>query len=256
MGDTPKPDFSGWATRAGLVCTDGRTIMTDAFKHQDKAKVPLLWQHDRTDPSNVLGHAILENRAEGVYAYAFLNQGSRAQQVKLAIEHEDVEAFSIHARQLKERDGNVFHGNIKEVSLVLNGANPGAMIDNVFIQHGDDKVINPDEFIIYPNEPIEHADLRAEWEEELVHAEAGADENSDDNETLEDIYESMTPKQQRAVDIIVSQLAGKEGEEAGGEGNDSAEHSEDGAATSNEDAATETTDSSNENIQHSQEGTE
>lgn len=258
MAETPKPDFSGWATRAGLVCTDGRTIMTDAFKHQDKAKVPLLWQHDRTDPSNVMGHAILENRPEGVYAYAYLNQGSRAQQAKFAIEHEDVDSFSIHARQLKERDGNVFHGNIKEVSIVLNGANPGALIDNVFMQHGEDKIINPDEVIIYPDEAIEHEDLPEGWAEELFHAEDDKEEFGDD-ETLDDIYESMTPKQQRAVDIIVSQLAGKEGkegEEAGGEGNDSAEHSDDDAANSNDEAASDNTDSSNQNIEHSQEGTE
>jgi HK97 family phage major capsid protein len=233
--------------------------MTDAFKHQDKAKVPLLWQHDRTDPSNVMGHAILENRPEGVYAYAYLNQGSRAQQARFAIEHEDVDSFSIHARQLKERDGNVFHGNIKEVSIVLNGANPGAIIDNVFMQHGDDKIINPDEVIIYPDEAIEHEDLPEGWAEELFHAEDDKEEFGAD-ETLEDIYESMTPKQQRAVDIIVSQLAGKEGEEAGGEGNDSAEHSDEGTEDKAEDNSTEgsesdNTDSSNENIQH-QEGTE
>lgn len=260
MGDTRKPDFSGWATRAGLVCTDGRTIMTDAFKHQDKAKVPLLWQHDRTDPSNVLGHAILENRPEGVYAYAFLNEGTRAKQAKLAIEHEDVEAFSIHARQLKEQNKNVIHGNIKEVSLVLNGANPGAMIDNVFIQHGDDKIINPDEFIIYPNEPIEHADLPEDWEDELEHA-GEDDEDFKDGETLEDVFETLTPKQQKMVNVVISQLAGKEGEEAGGEGNDSAEHSEDGGNEADGDdpdggESTDNTDSSNENIQHSQEGTE
>ena len=257
----PKPDFSGWATKAGIVCSDGRTIMNDAFKHQDQTKVPLLWQHDRTDPSNVMGHAILEHRAEGVYAYGFFNEGERASQAKISMKHGDYDSLSIHARNLKEdRNGNVHHGNIKELSLVLGGANPGAKIENVYIDHGGEVVTNPEEVIIYLDLPLEHEDLPDGYD--LEHA-----EGDDEEETLEDIYNSMTPKQQQAVDLIVSQLSGKEGEEAAGEGNDSAEHSDEGSEDADEsedeessddaeEEQAEHTDSNDEQIQHSQEGTD
>src|SRR5215471_5169693 len=144
-----EPDFSGWATKAGLKCTDGRTIMPDAFKHQDQMTVPLVWQHGHTDPNNVLGHAVLENRPEGVYARGFFNDTPSGKQGKALVHHRDVRFLSIWANQLVERAKQVFHGSIKEVSLVLAGANPGAEIDYVSIAHGDDLEQLKDEAIIH-----------------------------------------------------------------------------------------------------------
>lgn len=143
-------DFSGWATRANLRCTDGRTIMKDAFKHHDNKKVPLVWMHQHTDPANVLGHALLKNMDEGLYAYCTFNDTESGQMAKQLVQHGDVSALSIHATRLKQNAGNVSHGTITEVSLVLAGANPGAYIENV-ICHGDE---SDDEVIIYTDEDI------------------------------------------------------------------------------------------------------
>ena len=116
-------DFSGWATRANVKCTDGRTILKDAFKHNDGKKVPLVWNHQHNDPDEVLGHMILEHRDEGVYGYGFFNDSPKAKTAKIAVEHGDVDALSIYANQLTENLSMVSHGNIREVSLVLAGAN-------------------------------------------------------------------------------------------------------------------------------------
>ena len=132
-----KFDFSGWATRNDLRCSDGRTIRRDAFKDNDGQTVPLVWQHQHNDPMNVLGHALLENRDEGVYAYCSFNDTEAGQNAKALVEHKDVTALSIYANQLKQRGGDVLHGMIKEVSLVLAGANPGATIDNLAFTHSD-----------------------------------------------------------------------------------------------------------------------
>lgn len=132
---TKKYAFSGWATRANLKCSDGRTIMRDAFKQNDGQKVPLVWNHQHDDPNEVLGHALLENREDGVYAYCSLNDTEAGKTAKLLIQHGDISALSIYANQLKQNMSNVVHGNIREVSLVLAGANPGASIQSV-IQHG------------------------------------------------------------------------------------------------------------------------
>src|SRR4029077_15491908 len=121
-----EPDFSGYATKAGLKCSDGRTIMPDAFKHQNETKVPLVWQHGHSDPENVLGHAILENRDDGVYAYGYFNDSPKAKHSHTLIAHKDITMMSIWANDLIERSGRVLHGAIREVSLVLSGANPGA----------------------------------------------------------------------------------------------------------------------------------
>jgi HK97 family phage prohead protease len=124
----PKPDFSGWATKAGLKCTDGRTIMKDAFAHQDKMTVPLVWQHGHHDPENVLGYAVLEHRDEGVYCHGYFNDTPKGQSTKKLVQHGDVTFLSIYANNLVERAKQVFHGAIREVSLVLAGANPGAIL--------------------------------------------------------------------------------------------------------------------------------
>ena len=126
-----KFDFSGWATRNNLKCSDGRTILKDAFKDNDGQTVPLVWNHQHNGPFNVLGHALLENRADGVYAYCTFNDTEQGRNAKLLVEHGDVSALSIFANQLRERASNVLHGAIREVSLVLAGANPGAFIDTV-----------------------------------------------------------------------------------------------------------------------------
>ena len=132
-----KYDFSGWATRNDLLCADGRTIRKDAFKHNDGQTVPLVWNHNHNDPDNILGHALLENRDEGVYAYCTFNESESGKAAKEAVRHGDVKSLSIYANKLKQTGGDVLHGMIREVSIVMAGANPGAFIDSVMV-HGED----------------------------------------------------------------------------------------------------------------------
>lgn len=154
-----KPDFSGYATKAGLKCSDGRTITSGAFKHQDKETVPLVWQHSHNEPSNVLGHAVLEYREDGIYTYAFFNDSEQAKNAKTLVAHKDITSLSIYANQLTERAKQVLHGFIREVSLVLSGANPGALIDNITLAHSDgDMVTLEDEAIIYTGLGLNHDD--------------------------------------------------------------------------------------------------
>ena len=127
-----KYDFSGYATRNDLLCSDGRTIRRDAFKHCDGQTVPLVYSHNHNDPDNILGHALLENREDGVYAYCTFNESDSAKAMKEAVRHGDVRSLSIYANKLKQAGGDVLHGFIREVSIVLAGANPGAFIDSVF----------------------------------------------------------------------------------------------------------------------------
>lgn len=162
MGEA-KLSFSGYATKTGLQCSDGRTIMPDAFKHQDTKKVPLVWQHGHNEPSNVLGHAILENRADGVYCYGYFNGTPHGLVAKGLVEHGDITALSIYANKLVERDKEVLHGAIREVSLVIAGANPGAFIDNVVVEHSDGSETELDDAaIIYTGLTIEHAETPEE----------------------------------------------------------------------------------------------
>lgn len=215
-------DFSGYATKSGLKCTDGRTIMPGAFKHQDQARVPLVWQHGHSDPENVLGHAILEARDDGVYAYGYFNKSKKASHTRGLIEHRDINMLSIWANQLIERGGNVIHGAIREVSLVLAGANPGALIENVTIHHSDgseDDVLD-DEAIIYSGIELElkHSDtiveevVEVEEVEEVVEVVETEEDNLEvvhaaDNqeETVQDIYDSMTQKQKDVLHFMLSQ---------------------------------------------------
>ena len=143
-------DFSGWATRNDLKCSDGRVIRRDAFKHDDGIKVPLVWNHQHNDPRNVLGHAWLENRPEGVYTYGFFNDSESGEIGKILVKHGDICALSIYANQLQQRGCDVLHGEIREVSLVHAGANPGAFIDSM-LKHGED---SDDEAIIYTGMPL------------------------------------------------------------------------------------------------------
>lgn len=197
-----KYDFSGWATKANLLCSDGRTIMKDAFKHNDGQTVPLVWNHQHNDPSEVLGHALLENRNEGVYAYCSFNDSELGKTAKLLVQHGDVNALSIYANQLKQSMNNVLHGNIREVSLVLAGANPGACIDSI-IMHGEE---SDEEAIIYTGDNIDlyHADEREDKsmadKNKLIHA-----EEEDSEETIEDVFNTLNEKQKNVVYTMIGQ---------------------------------------------------
>ena len=203
-------DFSGWATRNDLKCSDGRTIRKDAFKDNNGQKVPLVWNHQHNDPLNILGHALLENRQEGVYAYCTFNETEAGQNAKLLVEHGDVSALSIYANQLKQRGSDVIHGAIREVSLVLAGANPGAFIDSV-ICHGEE---SEEEAIIYTGEDISlfHAecDKKEETKEEKpVENEKKTAESekktTDSEETVGEVLDTLNEKQKTAVFALIAQ---------------------------------------------------
>jgi len=217
-------DFSGYATKVGLKCSDGRTIMPDAFKHQDKAQVPLVWQHGHKDPENVLGHVILENRDDGVYCRAYFNNTQKAAHAKSLVEHEDINSLSIWANQLIERSKRVIHGAIREVSLVLSGANPGALIDNVTIRHSDgEEDVLDDEVIIYTGETIVHSEEEVDDEsneidetkdeelEEMEHA------DGEGEETVQDVYDSMDQKQKDVLHFMVGEAIQATKDEVKGE---------------------------------------
>lgn len=178
-------DFSGWATKNNLRCTDGRIIRQDAFKHNDGAIVPLVWNHQHNDPYNVLGHALLENRKDGVYAYCTLNDTEQGRNVKELIKHRDVVSLSIYANKLQQNGSDVLHGDIKELSVVLAGANPGAFIDSV-IMHGE---LSDEEAVIYTGEPLSlfHNDLDKSEEEEIEESEE--EEKIEESEEEEEIVE-------------------------------------------------------------------
>jgi hypothetical protein len=205
-----KADFSGYATKAGLKCSDGRTITSGAFKHQDQQRVPLVWQHGHSDPENVLGHAILEHREDGVYAYCFFNPSAKAEHAKTLVEHGDISMLSIWANQLIERGGQVLHGAIREVSLVLSGANPGALIENITLRHSDDDdEVLEGEAIIYSGEELEHSDLaHAEEDDESDEEdeEEEDEEEDEDEETVQDIYDSLSDKQKDVVHYMIGEV--------------------------------------------------
>lgn len=199
-----KFDFSGWATRNNLRCSDGRTIMKDAFKHNDGQTVPLVWNHQHNDPLNVLGHALLENREEGVYAYCTFNETEAGQHAKLMVQHGDINQLSIYANKLKQQGTNVLHGAIREVSLVLAGANPGAFIDSV-ISHGEE---SDEAAIIYTGEDIAlyHAEEdKKEEKEETAVAEETKGATPENEKTVKDIYDEMTEEQKTVVHVLVAQ---------------------------------------------------
>lgn len=220
-------DFSGYATKAGLKCSDGRTITPEAFKRQDKMRVPLVWQHGHSDSKNVLGHVDLEARDDGMYCYGYFNDTEQGQNASKLVTHGDVNKLSIYANQLVERTKQVLHGVIGEVSLVLAGANPGATIDYIRIAHSDDPddiEVSEEEAIITTGEPLElkHSDDEdqedEEVDDEVAHASTtkappksnatkskgdASDEAGDDGPSIQDVYDSMTPVQQRAVQYIV-----------------------------------------------------
>ncbi len=193
-----KYDFSGWATRNNLRCSDGRTIMKDAFKDCDGKRVPMVWNHDHNDPLAVLGHALLKNRPEGVYAYCKFNDTESGQNAKMLVEHGDICSLSIYANQLKQHGGNVIHGAIREVSLVLAGANPGAMIESV-IKHGEE---SEEEAVIYTDENISlvHSEDTSEDSNEGFNTKKMEDKKmANEEKTVQDVVDSMTEEQQNVM---------------------------------------------------------
>jgi hypothetical protein len=197
MGVEAKPDFSGYATKAGLKCSDGRIIMPDAFKHQDSETVPLVWQHNHNEPSNVLGYATLEHRDDGIYAYGFFNETEAAKNARTLVEHGDIKSLSIYANGLTEKAKQVLHGFIRELSLVLSGANPGALIDNITLQHSDGEMVTlDDEAIIYTGLEFNHADGSS--------SDSTADDNSNEGPTVQEVYDSMSNEQKDVVHFMVA----------------------------------------------------
>jgi hypothetical protein len=218
MGEKATPDFSGYATKAGLKCSDGRTIMPDAFKHQDQTTVPLVWQHGHNEPSNVLGHAILEHRGDGVYAYGYFNDTDPAKNARTLVQHGDIKSLSIYANQLTEKAKQVIHGFIRELSLVLSGANPGALIDNITLAHSDGDVVTlEDEAIIYTGLELSHADGdTTDTTDTTDPKDAGDVEDAVENSpTVQEVYDSMTDEQKAVVHYMVgAALEGETGDEA------------------------------------------
>ena len=214
-----KFDFSGWATRNDLKCSDGRTIRRDAFKDCDGKTVPLVWNHNHNDPNNILGHALLKNRPEGVYAYGKFNDSESGKVAKLLVDHGDISSLSIMANQLKQNGGDVLHGVIREVSLVLAGANPGAFIDTV-VAHSDDSdetaIIFTGEFLEFEHgEDLEEEDTKVaeeeikeeKVEEEITHADE--DSKTDDSaETVADVFNTLTDKQKQVVYALIGEALG------------------------------------------------
>ena len=234
-------DFSGWATRNNIRCSDGRTILKDAFKHNDGQIVPLVWNHDHNDPLNVLGHALLENRDEGVYAYCTFNDTDAGRNAKALVEHGDVTALSIYANQLKQQGPNVLHGAIREVSLVLAGANPGAFIDSI-IRHGEE---SDEEAIIYTGEELvlEHACGGAtpkKKKKEMEHSQNAIvnDKNLDEvkdnftppsgnkEKTVQDVFDTLNEEQKTVVYALIGQALDESNQNENNEkeGNDNMKH--------------------------------
>lgn len=224
-----KFDFSGWATRANLRCSDGRTIMKDAFKHNDGQVCPLVWNHQHNDPNNILGQALLEHHDEGMYAYCTFNDTESGRTAKQLVEHGDVTALSIFANKLQQQGGNVMHGEIREVSIVLAGANPGAFIDSV-IMHGEE---SEEEAIIYTDEEISlyHAEEAKKEEPKSESKSEPKEEQKDDekDKTVEEIIDSMNEDQKTVLYALVGKAASESDEsdeetEESEKGDDSMKH--------------------------------
>lgn len=245
-----KSDFSGYATKNDIRCSDGRVIRNGAFEDCDGDTVPLVFQHDHSSPSNLLGNVVLENRNDGVYCYGFFNDSEEAQNAKEAVRHGDINALSIYANHVKQNGNDVIHGSIKEVSLVLAGANPGAFIDNVTIAHGDSVDELEDEVIIYNDETIAHGELAGDPSnvfdfDEVEHADEEDDrddmsddtDDDDDEDDVATVIDSLTPKQKEVVYGLVG-LALQEGTEEADDSSDDTndkpvEHSADEGDTMN-----------------------
>lgn len=212
-----KYDFSGYATKNDLECSDGRIIRHGAFKGDDKRRVPLVWNHNHDSAENVLGFVDLENRPDGVYSYGSFNNTEQARHAKELLRHGDIKALSICANRLKQNGREVLHGTIREVSLVLAGANPGAFIQDICIEHADGtQMILEDEAIIYTGAPIsttmEHADEeeKTETKTETVTETTTSDDEGSDDETIEDVFNTLTDKQKNVVYYLIGQAVNGE----------------------------------------------
>lgn len=272
-------DFGGYVTKNDILCADGRTIRKNAFKAQNGQKIPLVWMHQRNEPENVLGHAILENRDDGVYGYCKFNNSPRGKQAKLLVEHGDITSMSIFANNLVQKGGNVTHGMIREVSLVIAPANPGALIDNPVVQHGeeeyedltsatitsgcdldlhveytiehadngtskskkkdsdakddyddDDPVDDEDDEDDYDDEDEEDEEMDPKKKQSMQHADESETKKKDDSEeTVQDVYDSMTEKQKKVVAYMIGAALSEqedddEAEQSNEEGEDFMEH--------------------------------
>lgn len=260
-----KFDCSGWATRADMLCSDGRTIRKNAFEECDGKTVPVVWNHEHNNPNAVLGHALLENRSDGVYSYIAFNNTDAGQNAKLLVQHGDVDRLSIYANKLKQRGGDVIHGVIREVSLVLAGANPGAVIDTV-MAHGEDSeeegVIRSGEFIENV-EPLFHADKdeneggskddepkKEKGEPEMAEKTKTTKETSNNNgeKTVADVFNTLTEEQKKVVYALIGQALEDADAKSGKtddakdekETKDEVKHSKDAAAANEDDDSEET----------------
>ena len=209
-------DFGGWATKANLLCSDGRVIRNNAFEECDGKTVPLIWNHQHDNPDAVLGHALLENRGNGVYAYCTFNDTDAGQNAKLLVQHGDVDQLSIYANKLKQVGRDVIHGVIREVSLVLAGANSGARIDSV-VMHSDDAF---EEGYIYTGEyledvePLSHSETSTKGDNEMASTK-NETTNIDDNATIGEVFDTLTDTQKKAVYAIIGMVAGEEDDTEG-----------------------------------------
>jgi len=231
-----KFDFSGYATKVGLKCSDGRTILQDAFADADGKTVPLVYQHMHNDPKNILGHAVLENRKDGVYAYCSLNDTESGKTAKALIQHGDISALSIYANSLVEKAKNVVHGVIREVSIVIAGANPEAYIDNLAFEHGDGSISTDETEAIICAGALTHdaLNIEEEKEEDIVHADS-------EKETVGDIFESLSDKQKTMVYAMIAHaLENSEDQDV--------KHSDD---SEDEDEDEDESDSDGDSIKHS-----
>lgn len=232
-------DFCGWASKNNLRCSDGRIIRKDAFKHNDGETVPLVWNHDHTDPYRIVGHARLENRDEGVYAFGKFNDTDLGKTARIYVEHGDITQMSIYANQLQQQGDNVIHGSIREVSLVLAGANPGAYIESV-VKHSDDD--SDEEAIIYTGEDITltHADekdseeettTQAEEEEVIVHAEEDSKNETTTGEakpegekTIAEIFNTLNEEQKEVVYAMLGEALNESAKNNNDKGDDNMKH--------------------------------
>lgn len=218
-------DFSGYATKSNVPCSDGRTILPNAFPEADGARVPLVWQHGHSDVNNVLGHAVLEVRPDGVYANGYFNDTDSAKNARLAVQNKDITSMSIYANRLQQEGNLVKHGVIREVSLVLSGANPEARIENVYIQHSDGfSEEREDEVVIYSSEQSliheDDSDGTSESSESSESSEEG------DGPTVADVLDSMTEEQRDVVEYLIGRMAADEDEESENSDDDESSESE------------------------------
>lgn len=224
-------DFSGFASRYDVPCSDGRTIKKDAFKDMDGMTVPLVWGHEHDTPMTVLGNAVIEHRDEGPYIYGSFNNSPEGQHAKEAVRHQDVKYLSIYANRLKQQAGNVLHGVIREVSLVYGGANPGAFIDNAVIAHGDGTYgeLEDEAIIFMGDEILSHADKEEEKGDEKVADEKKPQESAKEK-TVKDVFDEMTEEQKQVVYFMIGEAVkdAKAGSGAADDEDDEVEHSDEG----------------------------